>query len=104
MQSITNAEIYKMAYRQLAVSDFYLPLTHLSKSVLIQAQGILGDLLDLVKEIEVLRTKLTTGNNVSKVLEKHEQIVKLSNRYYELIPRATSKWEPVQPLAYLAHV
>jgi len=29
---------------------------------------------------------------MQKLLEKEEAIMKLSNRYYELVPRATSKW------------
>lgn len=35
---------------------------------------------------------------MQKLLEKEEAIMKLSNRYYELVPRATSKWEPAAPL------
>lgn len=37
---------------------------------------------------------------MQRLLEKEENVLRLSNRYYELVPRNVSKWEPAQPLNY----
>ncbi|KAL4491479.1 hypothetical protein ABPG72_008135 [Tetrahymena utriculariae] len=100
VKNISNAEIFKSAYRQFALSDQYLPITKLSKAALIEAQGILADIREEVIEIQKLRSKLTQGNNMQLLLEREENVLRLSNRYYELVPRAVSKWEPAQPLNY----
>ncbi|EAS02069.2 WGR domain protein (macronuclear) [Tetrahymena thermophila SB210] len=98
IKNISNAEIFKQAYRQFALSDQYLPITKLSKAALIEAQGILADIREEVIEIQKLRSKLTQGNNMQLLLEREESVLRYSNRYYELVPRAVSKWEPAQPL------
>lgn len=37
---------------------------------------------------------------MQRLLEKEENVLRLSNRYYELVPRNVSKWEPAHPLNY----
>lgn len=55
ISSISNAEIFKNAFRIESVSDYYLPLTKLSKATLMKAYDILAELSNEVVETTTLR-------------------------------------------------
>ena len=109
LKIFTDSSIYFKAIRESGINTEYFNFSMLNKDLLNQAKKYMKEIYTKVKELEELRNNrndlLNMKNDlIEKITNKTNEIIILSNYYYELIPKEKYKNQTILPFDRLDDV
>jgi hypothetical protein len=109
LKIFTDSSIYFKAIRDSGINTDYFNFSMLNKELLNQAKTYMKDIYNKVKELEELRKNRNDLLNmkkelIDKITNKTNEIIILSNYYYELIPKEKYKNNTILPFDRLDDV
>ncbi|RNA01264.1 poly(ADP-ribose) polymerase pme-5-like [Brachionus plicatilis] len=97
-QDLLNVSYLKSKVHLSNLSTDYLPLTQLSDDCLKKAYQLL-DKIRLLIEKRMELEKLSKKDHLVEYMSLIDQVTKLSNQYYELIPQMNFNYEKLTPIS-----
>ena len=109
LKIFTDSSIYFKAIRESGINTEYFNFSMLNKDLLNQAKKYMKEIYTKVKELEELRKNRTDllqmkKDLIEEITNKTNEIIILSNYYYELIPKEKYKNQTILPFDRLDDV
>jgi len=109
LKIFTDSSIYFKAIRESGINTEYFNFSMLNKDLLNKAKKYMKEIYTKVKELEDLRKNRTDllqmkKDLIEKITNKTNEIIILSNYYYELIPKEKYKNKTILPFDRLDDV
>ena len=98
MKDVSDISMYHHVLGKYQIDTDVLPLAHLDKALILEAQQLLTEIQDVQREIDQEEKLGMEKKDVGKILELQEKILENSNKFFELIPDQKFRTESVEPL------
>jgi len=99
IQGITSVKLYKKTFAQYNIDTRFLPLASLTKPLLMEAKQVLGDIADLLDELEKTKGTNTATMDLQEMQRIREELSDKTSRFYELIPNTQFHNQPITPIS-----
>ncbi|XP_059138557.1 poly [ADP-ribose] polymerase tankyrase-like isoform X2 [Physella acuta] len=98
LTEFSSVNMLLASVQKVGLNEDFMPFGRMKRETLLNARKILTDIGDLIEKITKLRNNLLT--NVGTEYQSNcEEIAKLTNEYYHLIPIYGFEDETIQPIA-----
>ena len=95
MRRLCNFKIISQALKsQYQMSEESMPMQNLSRERILDADAVLGGIVKSITEYEEARK----DRNLDKITRVAEELTKLTNEFYELIPNQNYEKEAIPPI------
>ncbi|GFR67750.1 poly [ADP-ribose] polymerase [Elysia marginata] len=98
LSEMSSVNMLEASIQKVGLNEDFMPFGRMKRKTLIEARRVLTDISELIEKVVKLRNNLTTDLH-AEYQSNCEEIAKLTNEYYHLVPIYGFEHETIQPIS-----
>ncbi|GFO49166.1 poly [ADP-ribose] polymerase [Plakobranchus ocellatus] len=98
LSELSSVNMLEASVKKVGLNEDFMPFGRMKRDTLLEARRVLTDISELIDKVAKLRNNLTMELH-AEYQSNCEEIAKLTNEYYHLVPIYGFEYETIQPIS-----
>lgn len=98
LSEMSSVNMLEASIKKVGLNEDFMPFGRMKRETLLEARRVLTDISELIEKVVKLRNNLTVDQH-AEYQSNCEEIAKLTNEYYHLVPIYGFEYETIQPIS-----